>query len=1357
MKNKQIAIILIISLLMQMLINIIIPIKSIAAGDDIIVDCNDSKFYNALINRLGTKAKARDAENKRFTITKTDAGSVNALSMTNLGIEDITGIEKFTNITKLDLSNNKIEDIEPLRRLTKLNTLSLDNNQVSNISPISEIESLKSFSIKNGRIFAYVQKGSGENREINLPQIIQDTKIASSKVYTGNSLIFNNCKSSDNKIIVNANSGTDATVSVKGGNADGTIFRVKLIDENPPKLTATKSESGPTKQDVTVTITSDKELQDDEDGDGWKSQGWTLSEGKTILKKVFKENIAEPEHVEVLDFIGNEGSIDISVENIDRDPPQLTVSKNPDSATNENVTVTITANEEIQDNVTGWIRGGNKRTLTKTYTQNGGETVTVTDIAGNTAQTKINVDNIDKESPAVTVKYSEEKPTNQNVTVTITSAEEIQNNVSGWTKKTDNKTLTKTYTQNTAGEEKVTIIDKAGNKTVAIVSVQNIDKEKPTVTKVVYDPKELTNQNVTVTLTLSEEVQIPDGWIKGKEPNTIYKEYDANVGNEEVVIKDLAGNQVIQRIKIDNIDKDLPILEVEYSEKGPTNQNVTVRIKSSEKLQNNVEGWTISSGQTILTKVFEENTTKPEVVTVTDLSGNTAQVEVTVNNIDKQAPKLTVSYDPEAPSTNQNVKVTITSDEQIKTEASGWEVGGDKNTLTKTYNKNESETVTVADLAGNTAQAEVKVDYIDKEGPVLTINYSEEKPTNQNVTVTITSEEDIKTEVAEWTAGKDKKTLTKTYTQNASETVTVKDNANNESIATILVQNIDKEDPEVISINYSEENLTNQNVTVTLTLSEEVQIPDGWLKGKEANTIYKEYDANVANEKVVIVDLAGNDITETITVKNIDKVLPVLNVGYSEEEPTNQNVTVTITSDKELRNDGLSEEWYLSGNKKILTKEFERNTLEPEIVTVTDLAGNQAVATVFVQNIDKEAPEVVDIKYSEEEPTNQSVIVTLTLSEEIQIPDGWIKGEEPNTIYKEYDENVQEEEVIIKDLAGNEVRQKITIQNIDKILPEIEVEYSEENPTNQNVTVTIISNKELRGEGLSKDWILSDDKKRLTKEFEENTTKPEIVTVTDLAGNEVDVQVSVQNIDKDPPKIETRYDKVDKKIRVTLTSDEELQAVNGWQLDETKKILYKEYDVNKEETIIVKDLAGNETEVKISVTEIQQNNNGSNNNGSNNNGSNNGSNNNGSNNNGSNNNGSNNNGSNNNGSNNGSNNNGSNNSGSNNGSNNSGSNNSGSNNGSNNNGSNNSGSNNGSNNSGSNNNGSNNGSNNSGSNNNGSNNDNENPSYSQTGKSDNSRAPGDLPKTGKNILLIIGIISIIGIITFIKYRKYKDI
>ena len=158
-----------------------------------------------------------------------------------------------------------------------------------------------------------------------------------------------------------------------------------------------------------------------------------------------------------------------NIQPMDMVDPECTVAySNNGNPTNEDVTVTIQANEQLQP-VEGWILSDDGMSLTKTYSDNTSETVTVKDLTGNAIEVPVNVTGIDKLGPTVTVKN---ETTEDGVLVTIETSEPIQT-PDGWTKVSDTK-YTKLYTENTS--EDIIVYDLAGNATKAHVTVSSISK-----------------------------------------------------------------------------------------------------------------------------------------------------------------------------------------------------------------------------------------------------------------------------------------------------------------------------------------------------------------------------------------------------------------------------------------------------------------------------------------------------------------------------------------------------------------------------------------------------------------------------------------------------------------------------------------------------------------------------------------------------------------------------------------------------------------------------------------------------------------------------------------------------------------
>lgn len=95
------------------------------------------------------------------------------------------------------------------------------------------------------------------------------------------------------------------------------------------------------------------------------------------------------------------------------------------------------------------------------------------------------------------------------------------------------------------------------------------------------------------------------------------------------------------------------------------------------------------------------------------------------------------------------------------------------------------------------------------------------------------------------------------------------------------------------------------------------------------------------------------DFDEVIINLKREKTNPSCQVSYSTEEWTNENVIITITSDKEIQ---PVSGFVLSDDKKILTKEVSEN--EEGKLIINDLSGNSEEVEYSVTNIDKTMPQI---------------------------------------------------------------------------------------------------------------------------------------------------------------------------------------------------------------------------------------------------------------------------------------------------------------------------------------------------------------------------------------------------------------
>lgn len=377
---------------------------------------------------------------------------------------------------------------------------------------------------------------------------------------------------------------------------------------------------------------------------------------------------------------------------------------------------------------------------------------------------------------------------------------------------------------------------------------------------------------------------------------------------------------------------------VSYSTTEPTKNNVIVTIKTNSTLQE-VEGWTLSDDKKSLSKEYTANTEGIEIITLINTKGEILFLTISIDNIDKIKPEVTMDYTKNLE--DGSVTVTIISNEELQ-ELEGWNLSQDKKVLTKKYTQNAIETVIVKDLVGNEASLDININSI------FNVTYSTKNPTNEDVTVTITSAEEMKA-IEGWTLSQDKKTLTKVFTENDTENLEIENAQGKKSIVQVVVANIDKEEP-ILKVDYNITNPTNESVIANITSNEKLIQPEGWAISEDGLTISKEYTLN-KTEEIEVSDLAGNTTTAQISIENIDKDAPKIEVEYSTQEKDVKEVVVKITSNEELQElDG----WTLSEDKLTLTKTFTKNSVEQ--LKIKDLVGNITEKTIKVGNILEEMP-----------------------------------------------------------------------------------------------------------------------------------------------------------------------------------------------------------------------------------------------------------------------------------------------------------------------------------------------------------------------------------------------------------------
>ncbi len=170
-------------LIFSMLLQCIMPLTTVNATTSVEVTLNSSNLYEAVkrdLQRQNISAQYSDATR---TVT-VDVSKVQNLYLSNSEIEDLTGLDKFTELTYLNLHANKLtkdSNLQVIDNLTKLTYLDLSTNGIASVSSITRFDSIKEADITNQEItyneFIVVDTGDGAESypkqvEISLPDIL---------------------------------------------------------------------------------------------------------------------------------------------------------------------------------------------------------------------------------------------------------------------------------------------------------------------------------------------------------------------------------------------------------------------------------------------------------------------------------------------------------------------------------------------------------------------------------------------------------------------------------------------------------------------------------------------------------------------------------------------------------------------------------------------------------------------------------------------------------------------------------------------------------------------------------------------------------------------------------------------------------------------------------------------------------------------------------------------------------------------------------------------------------------------------------------------------------------------------------
>lgn len=692
--------------------------------------------------------------------------------------------------------------------------------------------------------------------------------------------------------------------------------------------------------------------------------------------------------------------------------------------------------------------------------------------------------------------------------------------------------------------------------------------------------------------------------------------------------------------EVENKDTTSPSLNVKYSAEEKTNQDVIVTIESNERLQS-IEGWELSSDGIILTKVYSSNCT--EEIYVKDLAGNITTVNISIVNIDKVFPKVKLEYSITS-YTNKDVEVKIISDKELKG-IEGWTLSSDKLELTKKYAKNKVEEINVEDIAGNEIPLEIKIDNIDKvkpENAMITNTLFSTRAINTKLTLKDNASGiDLNKSYYKIDTSKDIADEYSNYNRVTGMSVDINETVSKDGTYYLHVISVDKAGNTTkntielyvdtikakVTVNYSVTSPTKNDVIVTAIANKEMKEIKGWKLSEDKRTFTKTYSENI-EENVVFTDLLGRDIDVKISIKNIDKKAPVepklsQTIFNSKPIDNTQNIDVslnTVIKDNE-GGTGINInkcKYILNQSNKKVTDFSAANTFKSENETLhftikenttyylhillVDKVGNESytIHTIISDTLNP----IVTREYNVKDITNQNVIVTVKSNEVLQGKDGWEVYDGGLTLRKVFDKNTPKTIETFYDLAGNPVSVDITISNIDKISPnEATISKSDFNTRNLSLRVNLSDNysginveqcKYILDQNKTSNYSLAKPFTNTSQDLQFAVEKDGIyylhILSVDKAGNKTETIKEIK-VDTTNPKYTITYSKTDitnEDVIVTIKANEEIKNVSGWNLSSDKTTLTKIFNSNTDTNVVITDLLGNTSQVKVKITNIDK-------------------------------------------------------------------------------------------------------------------------------------------------------------------------
>ena len=664
--------------------------------------------------------------------------------------------------------------------------------------------------------------------------------------------------------------------------------------------------------------------------------------------------------------------------NKDETAPTGSHSTNPSDWTNGNVTITVTAT----DNVSGVKRikkpDGNyvsSASATYTVTANGTYTFVLEDNVGNTRNYNVTISNIDKVAPTGSLSHSPTNWVNTDVKIHWTAADANsgfkQIKLPDGTIKT---TATGDYTVSQNGTYTFVVYDVAGNTLTLKETVSNIDKTAPT-GSLSHSPTNWVNTDVKIHWTAADansgfkQIKLPDGTIK----TTATGDYTVSQnGTYTFVVYDVAGNTLTLQETVTNIDKVAPTGSLSHSPTNWVNTDLKIHWTAADansgfkqiKLPDGTIKTTATGDYTV-----SQNGTYTFVIY--DVAGNTLTLQETVSNIDKTPPTGSLNHTPTdwvidyvkihwtASDSQSGFNRVVLPDGTSTTNASG----------DFTVTDNGTYTFTLYDNVGNSRILTEDINNIDKIMPEGVLSLQENRLTDEKIK--------ISWKAFDLQSGFSKILLPdSTFSTNATGEFTVAqmgdysfviyDKVGNTRELSINVSNVDMINP-ILEVTQDTDKWTNGEITlnwkaddyqsglqnVILPSSENVTDKQGsYIVTENGNYIFLAYDK------------IGNGILVEHQVTNIDKINPNLDLTVDSADDGGIQISwvssdeqsgisnITLPDGKRVANSSGSIEIYENGVYSFIAYDNAGNATVKDVTIDSINNGSEIKLVLYKEAID---------------------------------------------------------------------------------------------------------------------------------------------------------------------------------------------------------------------------------------------------------------------------------------------------------------------------------------------------------------------------------------------------------------------